>query len=146
MPAVYQDRLTGKRVLQVGARTDDEFVLVKAGDGAVYYASMVNLLPCDAQGTPDFDGAMSREVESLVDEAIPPPIIELPETRLNVNTATPEELARRVKGIGYRIAKRIKEVQMSQPGERFRTLEQLRSASTRVNWDEVFRSNVLFIG
>jgi len=63
-----------------------------------------------------------------------------------VNTASAEDIARRVPGLGYRTAKKIKSLQLSLPGEVFRNLDQLKASSTRVNWDEVFKSNQLFLG
>lgn len=143
---IFQDRKTGKRVIQVGGASTgkEEFTMVRGSDGIVYYASMAQLMPCDSQGTPDFDARYEKEEEP--DEVIPAPIIDIIETRLNVNTATAEEIARRVPGLGYRTAKKLKGLQLSLPGEVFRNLDQLKAASTRVNWDEIFKSNQLFLG
>ena len=118
--------------------------MVKGPDGVPYYASLSQLMPCDSKGTPDFDARYEKEEEP--DEVIPAPIIDIVETRLNVNTATAEEIARRVPGLGYRTAKKLKGLQLSLPGEVFRNLEQLKASSTRVNWDEIFKSNQLFLG
>jgi len=118
--------------------------MVRGSDGIVYYASLSQLMPCDSKGTPDFDSHYERPEEP--EEAIPAPIIDIVETRLNVNTATAEEIARRVPGLGYRTAKKLKGLQLSLPGEVFRNLEQLKASSTRVNWDEIFKSNQLFLG
>jgi hypothetical protein len=142
---IFQDRKTGKRVLQVGGGGGKEdFVMVKGPDGVPYYASLSQLMPCDATGNPDFDARYERQEEP--DEAIPAPIIDIVETRLNVNTATAEEIARRVPGLGYRTAKKLKGLQLALPGEVFRNLDQLKASSTRVNWDEIFKSNQLFLG
>lgn len=144
---IYQDKRTGKRVRRVGAEGGkEEFVLVKGQDNAPYYALLSNLIPCDADGTPDFSTTAAGAPEEEADEAIPDPIIDIAETRLNVNTATAEEIAKRVPGVGYRVAKTIKSNQLSQPGEIYRTLDQLRSASSRVAWDKVFASNTLYVG
>lgn len=146
MATVYQDRKTGKRVVQVGGGGGgkDEFALVKGPDGVPYYASLSQLMPCDERGTPDFDARYERPDDP--EEAIPAPVIDIVETRLNVNTATAEDLARKVPGLGYRTAKKIKSLQLTLPGEVFRNLDQLRASSTRVNWDEVFRQNLIFLG
>lgn len=143
---LYQDKRTGKRVRRIGGGSNKEdFVMVKGNDNVPYYASLENLLPCDeSTGTPDFDHQFVKADDP--EEAIPEPVIALVETRLNVNTATAEEIAKRCTGIGYRVAKKIKELQLSQPGELYRNLDQIKAASTRVNWDEVLRSNQLFIG
>lgn len=145
MPLVFQDRKTGKRVVQVGGGGGkEEFALVKGPDGVPYYASLSQLMPCDEKGTPDFDARYERTEEA--EEAIPAPVIDIVETRLNVNLASAEDLARKVPGLGYRTAKKIKSLQLTLPGEVFRNLDQLRSSSTRVNWDEVFRQNLIFLG
>lgn len=146
MATVYQDRKTGKRVVQVGGATGgkEEFCLVRGADGKVFYASMNQLMPCDDEGKPDFDARFERPEEP--EEKVPDPVIPLAETRLNINTATAEEIARRVPGIGYRTAKKIKGIQLTLPGEVFRTLDQIKVASTRVNWDEVIRQNLIFLG
>lgn len=146
MAAVYQDRKTGKRVRRVGAEGGkEEFVLVKGQDNVPYYSLLSNLIPCDEKGTPDFSSTAAGPAGEEVDEPIPDPIIDIAETRLNINTATAEEIAKRVPGVGYRVAKTIKANQLSQPGEVYRTLDQLRSASTRVNWDTVFSSNTIYL-
>ena len=146
MSTVYQDRKTGKRVVQVGGATGgkEDFCLVKGADGVVFYASMNQLMPVDEQGKPDYDARYERPEDP--EETVPDPVISLVETRLNINTATAEEIARRVPGIGYRTAKKIKGIQLTLPGETFRNLEQIKVASSRVNWDEVIRQNLIFLG
>ena len=143
---LYQDKRTGKRVRRVGGGNNkEEWTLVKGNDNVAYYASLEQLLPCDEKtGTPDFDHTYVKADDP--EELIPEPVVDLIETRLNINTATAEEIAKRCAGIGYRVAKKIKELQLSQPGEVYRHLDQIKAASTRVNWDEVVRSNQLFIG
>lgn len=146
MSVLYQDRKTGKRVRRVGGGSvKEEFCLVKGNDGQPYWASLEQLLPCDeTTGAVDFDHTYVKADDP--EEVIPEPVVPLVETRLNINVATAEEIAKRVPGIGYRVAKKIKELQLSQPGELYRNLEQIKGASTRVNWDEVLRANQLFIG
>jgi hypothetical protein len=142
---IYQDRKTGKRVRLVGSQGGkEEFVLVKGQDNVPYHALLSNLIPCDNIGTPDYRAVITREEEA--DEAIPAPIIDLVETRLNINAATAEEIAKRIPGLGYRTAKRIKDLQLSLPGEVFRTLDQVKAASSRPNWDAIMEQNVMFIG
>jgi hypothetical protein len=143
---IYQDKRTGKRVRLVGGRSSKEdFVLVKGNDGVAYYVEFGQLLECDATGKPDF----IKTVEPLsreADEVVPEPVISLVETRLNLNMASAEEIAKRVPGVGYRIAKRIAETRLSLPGERFSTLDQVRAVSNRINWDQVIEENVVFLG
>lgn len=143
----YQDRRTGKRVKRCGGNPEkDEFVLVKGADNQPYYSSMAQLIPCDAQGRPDFAASLATVVEKdEKDDPVPESIIGLPETRLNVNFASAEELTKRTP-LTYRMAKRVKEYQSSLPGERFTSLDQLRNVSNRVNWDELFAQNLIFVG
>lgn len=146
MTQVYQDRRTGKRVVRIGAQPGEEgFVMVKGNEGPPYHISIKNLVPVDEQGVPDFD-APGVSVPDELEERPPAPLVAIADNRLNVNTATAEQLIDRVKGLPYRTAKRIKQLQLQQPGEVFQTLDQLREASTRVNWDEVFRQNDIFVG
>lgn len=146
MSTIFQDRKTGKRVKRVGAEGGKEdFVLVKGQDNVPYYALLSNLIPCDEKGTPDFNSTAMGKRGEEPDEPIPDPVIDIAETRLNVNTATAEEIAKRVPGVGYRVAKTIKSNQLSQPGEVYRALDQLKSASNRVNWDAVFASNTIYV-
>lgn len=145
--AIFQDKRTGKRVRRLGGEGGkEEFVLVKGSDGVPYYALLSNLIPCDEQGTPDYNAAAQRRREEEENEPIPEPVIDLAETRLNVNTATAEEIAKRIPGLGYRTAKRIKELQLSLPGEVFRTLDQVKASSTRPNWEEIMALNLMFVG
>jgi hypothetical protein len=142
---LFQDRRTGKRVRQVGGG-NDEHVLVKPNDGPPYYASRSRLIPCDETGTPDFTRTAELPGDEGPDDQVPTPLINIPETRINVNTASAEDIAQRVPGVGYRVAKRMKQIQLTQPGEAFRNLDQLRAAGSRVNWDTVFAQNLLYVG
>ncbi|MGB7564187.1 MAG: helix-hairpin-helix domain-containing protein [Prochlorococcaceae cyanobacterium] len=142
---LYQHRKTGKRVRLIGSHGGkEEFVLVKGNEGPPFHALLSQLIPCDDSGRPDFDAVHVSPDEP--EETIPQPLIDLPETRININTVSAEELAKRVPGIGYRVAKRIKQLQLSQPGEVFRSLEQVEAASARVNWEEIMRANLIYIG
>lgn len=143
---VYQDRRTGKRVVRVGAQPGEEgFVMVRGNDGPPYHVSLRNLIPVDEKGVPDFD-APELEVAKELEEQPAAPVVPIAENRLNVNTASAEQLIASVKGLPYRTAKRIKQMQLGLPGEKFSNLDQLREASTRVNWDEIFRENKIFVG
>ena len=67
------------------------------------------------------------------------------DTRLNLNVATAEAIAKSVKGIGYATAKKIVELRLSLPGERFKNLDQLKKIG-RVDWDEVIAADVIYCG
>ena len=66
------------------------------------------------------------------------------DNRLNLNLATAEGIAKTVKGVGYATAKKIVELRLSLPGEKFKNLEQLRKI-TRVDWDEVFKNDLIYL-
>jgi hypothetical protein len=145
MTEVYQDSRTGKRVRRVGAAaTKEGFVLVKGNDSPAYYASLSRLLPIDEAGTPDYD---AKPIEPEVpEEVMPEPVVDIVETRLNMNTATAEQIAKKIPGITYPTAKSIVALRLTLPGEVFRTLDQMKSASSRVAWDKVLRENLMFLG
>jgi DNA uptake protein ComE-like DNA-binding protein len=65
-----------------------------------------------------------------------------PETRLNINGATPQMIADHIKGIGLKTAREIKDLQMSLSGEKFNNLEQLKDIK-RVDWDSVFAADLI---
>lgn len=142
---MYLDSRTGKLVRQVGGGGNaEEFVMVMGNDKAPYHVLLSKLVPCDASGVPNYDLVYQKPPEA--DETPPPPVVDVIDNRLNINTATAEEIHKRVPGIGYRTAKKIKEVQSTLPGEVFRNLEQIKVASARLNWESVFRQNLLYIG
>jgi hypothetical protein len=147
MGKLYQDSRTGQRVRQIGGSpgpNGEGNVLVQGPSGPAYWQSLGRLIPCDELGKPDFDATPITEQQEA-DERPPAPLIDVVETRLDVNTATAEQIFQRVPAITYRTAKRIKALQLAQPGEKWRTLEQLKASAPRLNWDEIFRLNVLFI-
>jgi DNA uptake protein ComE-like DNA-binding protein len=142
---IYQDSRTGKRVRRIGAAaTKENFVMVKGESGAPYYVALNRLLPVDDKGTPDFD--YTPPAREVPEEAMPEPVIDIVETRLNINTATAEQIAKKIPGISYTVAKAMVALRMTLPGEVFRTLDQVRGASPRVAWDKVLRDNLLYLG
>lgn len=147
MQTLFQYKKNGSRVRQVGGHSDNEgFLLVQGETGPPFYASRKSLMPCDEQGNPDRDA--TAELPDIEDtpEGVPPPKMGVIETRLNLNTASAEEIARRIPGIGYTTAKRIKSVQLAQPGEVFRSLDQIQPLAPRANWTELLAANTFFLG
>ncbi len=143
--SLFQDSRTGKRVRRVGAAaTKEGFVLVSSGEGQTYYASLDKLLPLDEVGTPDYDA--KPPAPEVPEEVMPEPVVDLVETRLNLNVATAEQIAKKIPGITYPTAKAIVALRLTLPGEVFRTLDQVRNASSRVAWDKVLRENLMFLG
>jgi hypothetical protein len=85
-----------------------------------------------------------RNVKSEVEKT---PIIKpLPpaDTRINLNTLTPEGLTQCLPGVGLKTAKEIVELRQSLPGEKFIKLDQLNSIK-RVDWDEVFATGSVYV-
>ena len=64
------------------------------------------------------------------------------DTRMNINTASARQIADALPGVGLKTARDIKDLQMSMPGERFQRLEQLKGIK-RVDWDEIFKENLV---
>jgi len=110
--------------------------MVEDQDGLLYTAYKTELVP---------DEAATKKVKTLQvkDKAAQEePRSFPPETRLNINSATPQMIADHVKGIGLKTARDIKDLQMSLSGERFNNLEQLKQIR-RVDWDAVFAANLI---
>ena len=75
---------------------------------------------------------------------MPETVVPQEDTRLNLNTASAEIIAKRLPGVGYTTAKRIVELKMSLSGERFSNLKQLENIP-RVNWDQLIADDLIFI-
>ena len=141
--ALYQNQKNGQVVEFIGHH-DKDWAMVKNATGVVQYVALNDLVSYEAgKGrigqtieTPDI---LKKEDEDKIPEAVIPL-----DTRLNLNVTTAEALAKQVKGIGYATAKKIVELRLSLPGERFKNLEQLRKIS-RVDWDEVFKEDLIYI-
>ena len=80
----------------------------------------------------------------LEEEELPKTVVPMEDTRLNLNAATAEIIAKRLPGVGYTTAKRIVELRMSLSGERFSNLKQLENIP-RVNWDQLIEEDLIFI-
>jgi len=141
--ALVKDTSTGQVVEFIGHH-DVDFAMVRDTTGRVYYPQLSKLLFFEPGAGTSTDGPQPQKAGSAAEEeelkasAIPP------ETRMNVNYASAEQLVS-LKGIGYATAKKIVELRNSLPGERFKNLDQLRSIE-RVSWDEVFAEDQFYIG
>ena len=62
--------------------------------------------------------------------------------RININTASARQIADSLPGVGLKTARDIKDLQTSMNGERFQKLEPLK-AIKRVDWDEIFKDNLV---
>ena len=139
---LMQDQKTGKLVEFIGVH-DKEYAMVRDGAGNVNYVTLEQLVPYSQE-----KGRLSKvaspipEVEK--EEALPKTVVPAEDTRLNLNTATAEMIAKRLPGVGYTTAKRIVELKMSLSGERFSNLKQLENIP-RVNWDQLIADDLIFI-
>jgi len=145
LAAMFLDRRSGKRVAQCGGINSDGLMMVKGADSVPYYVNASNLVPCNSEGAPDYSGQVAAGA-AAEDDPIPVAAVPVVETRLNLNVASAEDLARAVPGLGYRVAKAVKALQTTLPGERFTAMDQLRPVSPRTNWDEVIESNTFYLG
>ena len=138
---LMQDSKTGKLVEFIGTH-DKEYAMIRDGAGNVSYVTLEQLIPY----SPD-KGRLSKvnvpfEIEK--EEELPKSIVPAEDTRLNLNSATAEMIAKRLPGVGYTTAKRIVELKMSLSGERFSNLKQLENIP-RVNWEQLIEDDMIFI-
>ena len=141
--ALVKDTTTGQIVEFIGHH-DVDFAMVRANDGRTYYPQLKNLLFFEPGAGTSTDGPQPQKTAAQQAEEEAPSSIIPPETRMNINGASAEQLVS-LKGIGYATAKKIVELRNSLPGERFTSLEQLRGIE-RVEWNEVFKEDQFFVG
>ena len=138
---LFQDTRTGKLVEFV-SKHDKEFAMVKDAAGSVTFLNLDQLVPYDKD-----KGRMAKIVTpelEVPEEPLPDPIVPIEDTRLNLNTAPAEQIAKRLPGVGFATAKKIVELRMSLSGERFANLKQLENIP-RVNWEQLIEEDLIFI-
>tara|TARA_R100001224_G_C4025912_1_gene150969 strand:+ start:57 stop:494 length:438 start_codon:yes stop_codon:yes gene_type:complete len=139
---LFQDRKTGKLVEFMNVH-DKDFAMVKDAAGNISYVDLEQLVPYDRE-----KGRLSKielkAPEIALEEEVPPSVVPLEDTRLNLNVAPAEIIAKRLPGVGFATAKKIVELRMSLSGERFANLKQLENIP-RVNWDQLIEEDLIFI-
>ena len=138
---LFQDQRTGKLVEFV-SKHDKEFAMVKDAAGNVTFMTLEQLVPYDRD-----KGRLAKiKAPELIvpEEQAPEAIVPIEDTRLNLNSAPAEQIAKRLPGVGYATAKRIVELRMSLSGERFANLKQLENIP-RVNWEQLIEEDLIFI-
>lgn len=141
--SLYQNLQNGQLVEFI-SHHDREYAMVKNSAGNVQYVALKDLVSYE-QGKGRTGKTIDPIGDKKIDEdQIPESVIPV-DTRLNVNVATAESLAKHVKGIGYATAKKIVELRLSLPGERFKNLDQLKKIG-RVDWDEVIAADLIYVG
>ena len=139
---LMQDQKTGKLVEFIGVH-DKEYAMVRDGAGSVSYVTLDQLVPYDRD-----KGRLTKIANPALDvekeEKLPETVVPQEDIRLNMNTATAEQIAKRLPGVGYTTAKRIIELKLSLSGERFANLKQLENIP-RVNWEQLIADDMIFI-
>ena len=138
---LFQDQRTGKLVEFV-SKHDKEFAMVKDAAGNVTFMTLEQLVPYE-KGKGRLAKIKAPELD-IPEEPIPQSVVPIEDTRLNLNTAPAEQIAKRLPGVGFATAKRIVELRMSLSGERFANLKQLENIP-RVNWDQFIEEDIIFI-
>ena len=142
MSNLFQDNKTGKLVEFIN-KHDKDYAMVRDAAGNITYVSLDQLVPYSKE-----KGRLAKveapQIQPEPEEKAPESIVPLEDTRLNLNTAPPEVIAKRLPGVGYATAKRIVELRMSLSGERFANLKQLENIP-RVNWDQLIEEDLIFI-
>lgn len=139
--SLFQDQKTGKLVEFI-SKHDKEFAMVKDAGGNITFMTLEQLVPYDKD-----KGRMSKikTPELFVpEEEAPAAVVPIEDTRLNLNFAPAEQIAKRLPGIGFATAKKIVELRMSLSGERFANLKQLENIP-RVNWEQLIEEDLIFI-
>ena len=146
MTKLFQHTKTGK-IVELLKIQDEEFAMIRDNVGTVSYVTINQLLPYDKdKGRLSNEATLERKVvkKREEEEKIPEGITQLEDTRLNLNVAPAEVIAKRLPGVGYSTAKKIVELRLSLSGERFANLKQLENIP-RVNWDELIKNDLIFI-
>jgi len=133
---LYQHKKTGSRVKKISELDNGECFMVEDQDGRVFHAYSQELTP-DAKATTKVKTLQVKDKAAREEPRTFPP-----DTRLNINGATPQMIADHIKGIGLKTAREIKDLQMSLSGERFANLEQLKQIK-RVDWDSVIAADLI---
>ena len=141
--ALYQNQKNGQ-IVEFIAHHDKEWAMIKNASGQVSYVPLSDLVSYEP-GKGRTGGVIEpqtaekdKDEDKIPETAIPA------DTRVNLNVATAEGIAKTVKGIGYATAKKVVELRLSLPGERFKDLSQLRKIG-RVDWDTVIAEDLIYI-
>jgi hypothetical protein len=142
---LYQYKPTGGLVEVISSHGEGILMCVDAQD-EVIYVEEENLIP-HLDATNEKLRTEERLTAQLEEEGVKPPTPTNKETfpldiRININTASARQIADSLPGVGLKTARDIKDLQTSMNGERFQKLEQLK-AIKRVDWDEIFKDNLV---
>lgn len=142
--ALYQNTKNGQ-IVEFIAHHDKDWAMIRNSAGAIQYLALADLVAYEPGKGRVGEGPKPQSAEQSVDEDVIPESVIPVDTRLNINAASAEAIAKAVKGIGYSTAKKIVELRMSLSGERFSNLDQLKRIG-RVDWDEVIAADLIYVG
>jgi DNA uptake protein ComE-like DNA-binding protein len=142
--ALYQNTKNGQ-IVEFIAHHDKDWAMIKNSTGSIQYVALAELVSYEPGKGRTGQVPAPQSAESPVDEDTIPEATIPVDTRLNINAASAEAIAKTVKGIGYSTAKKIVELRMSLSGERFSNLDQLKRIG-RVDWDQVISEDLIYIG
>jgi len=133
MSNLFQDTKTGKLVEFIN-KHDKEYAMVRDAGGNIAYVDLESLVPYDKD-----KGRLTKiaapQIQPEPEEQLPTPVVPIEDTRLNLNTAPAEQIAKRLPGVGHATAKRIVELRMPLSGSASTTSSNLRTfpASTGIS-------------
>jgi hypothetical protein len=142
--ALYQNTRNGQ-IVEFIAHHDKDWAMIKNSQGSIQYIALADLVSYEPGKGRTGEVPRPQSAEQSVDEDLIPETAIPVDTRLNINAASAEAIAKAVKGIGYSTARKIVELRMSLSGERFTNLDQLKKIG-RVDWDEVLGADLIYIG
>jgi DNA uptake protein ComE-like DNA-binding protein len=142
---LYQYKLTGGLVEVISKHGDGILMCIDSQDEVLYVEE--ELLSPHLEATNEKIRTEERLTAVLESEGVKPAKPTTKETfpldtRININTASARQIADSLPGVGLKTARDIKDLQTSMPGEKFLRLDQLKSIK-RVDWDEIFKENLV---
>ena len=133
---LFKHNKTGVRLKIVSEWDEGDWFMVEDQDGRIFTVYKTEI-------TEDKEASKKVKTLQVKDAAKGDEPRKFPtDVRLNVNGATAQMIADHIKGVGLKTAKEIKDLQLSLSGERFTSLEQLKSIP-RVDWDSVFAADLI---
>ena len=114
----------------------DEVIYVEESDLIPHLDATAEKIKTEERLTADLAAEGVKEAKLTKRETFPV------DTRLNINTASARQIADALPGVGLKTARDIKDLQTTMAGERFQRLEQLKAVK-RVDWDEIFKENLV---
>ena len=142
---LYQYKLTGGLVEVVSQHGDGILMCIDSQEEVLYVEE--EMLTPHLEATNEKIRTEERLTAQLTAEGVKPAKPTSKETfpldaRININTASARQIADSLPGVGLKTARDIKDLQTSMPCERFQRLDQLKAVK-RVDWDEIFKENLV---